>query len=424
MTLMPAHRLFPLAVFSAATLVLASWTRGTASLRCFPNDRSWLQADTPGWVVAVASGDSAIAGTWERPAWWDSTGQPPGPKRLEVYGQWARIERSSEPRDVGRRALFVWWSTGGLCEPAPSRRALGRPAGTRFFAGGSLRERNRSGTAIHDIGFFTPTYVARQVAGDSSPALTSEEYATFYSAMPSLAEWVADPVTFIRRIRAWARANQALASREPLVSTFESMETDYAIRMENRRQKGAWPGDSLVQEPGSQLRAGMQLLYKGDADQLWTIDSLTSDTTLGGVPHCVRMRLRTSAQGSSSTRAFCARAGVLQTYDAATGQLRPARPLLPGSRLTTTAANGSTSVFVTDSLFVELAGGRAWDIVGTTVTTSDSAGRVVRRLREHFAPAILTATEGVFEVPDSTQPGGWRAVTRFRLDEIRRGRVR
>src|SRR5687768_16988409 len=112
------------AAFGAGTLVLTSWTLGPAGVPCIPRDLSWLQADTPGWVIGLATGDSAVAGTWERPAWWDSTMRDTGgPKRLDVYGQWVRIERSSDPRDVGRLALFVTWSTGGLCESVPSRRA-------------------------------------------------------------------------------------------------------------------------------------------------------------------------------------------------------------------------------------------------------------------------------------------------------------
>ena len=59
-----------------------------------------------------------------------------------------------------------------------------------------------------------------------------------------------------------------------------------------------------------------------------------------------------------------------------------------------------------------------FDVLFTTVTTRDSTGRVTRRLREQFAPALLTAVEGTFEVPDSTQAGGWRVLSQFRLTGI------
>jgi hypothetical protein len=406
----------------AATLLLPDQARGTAALPCIPRNLDWLRADTAGWVIGVARGDSAIAGTWDRPAWWDSTRQDTaGPRRLDIYGQWATIERASDVRDVGRRALFVLWHTGGMCERIPSRRALAFPVGARFFAGGSLRERNRRGTSIHDIAVFTPRYVPASMPASSpgNPPLTVEEYATFYAAMPTQAQWFADPLSFTRGIRAWARANPSLAGREPVLGALALMEVDYAITMDEKRREGAWPRDSLIQEPGLLLRRGMQLLYRGEGEQLWTIDSLSPDTTLAGVPHCVRMRLRTSPQSPAATRAFCARGGVLHSYDDAGAQLRPVRPLLPGNRLTTRGANGTTSLFVTDSLDVVIVHGRAVEVIGTTVTISDSTGRPVRRLRERFAPALLTATEGSFEVPDATQAGTWRIVARFSLTEIR-----
>lgn len=65
-----------------------------------------------------------------------------------------------------------------------------------------------------------------------------------------------------------------------------------------------------------------------------------------------------------------------------------------------------------------MAGGRVFDLLFTTVTTRDSTGRAIRRLREAFAPALLTAVEGTFEVPDSTQASGWRVLSEFRLTEI------
>jgi hypothetical protein len=58
-------------------------------------------------------------------------------------------------------------------------------------------------------------------------------------------------------------------------------------------------------------------------------------------------------------------------------------------------------------------------VVLTTVTTMDSTGRPVRRLRELYAIGLATATGGEFEVPDSTAAEGWRVEQRFKLREIR-----
>ena len=57
-------------------------------------------------------------------------------------------------------------------------------------------------------------------------------------------------------------------------------------------------------------------------------------------------------------------------------------------------------------------------VVPTTVTTRDTTGRVLRRLRERFAVSLGTAVGGVFEVPDSSQAGGWRVEREFELVRI------
>jgi len=411
------HRIAFLVACAVVTVIQPGWTRETSAVACTPRDLSWLQTDTAGWMIAVALGDSAVAGWPDGPGWADP--QPiPASRRSRVYGQWATVEQSSDPRAVASRVLVVRWGLGSLCEPTQRDRALGFDPGTRFFAGGSLRPGNAR-NAVHDITTLTPTYSGTGTQQDSADAwVTVDEYVAFYRAMPTKAQWFDNPVAHARAIRRWARQNSSVAARQPVRVALEMMETDYAIAMDNRRDDGRWSQDSLIQEPGSILRPGMTLLYRGDSDQLWTIDSLSPDTTLADVPHCVRMRLRLAPQSPATTRAFCAREGVLHSYNAATGQLRPARPLLPRQRLAVAGPNRTTLLFQTDSLDVQMAGGHAFDLVFTTVTTSDSTGRVVRRLRESFAPALLTATEGIFEVPDSTQADGWRIVSRFRLADI------
>lgn len=425
-TLVSLRRACMVAALAGTAFAPSGWARPVPPVPCTPRDLSWLQADSAGWVIAVATGDSAIAGTWNRPAWWDSVGRDTaGPRRLDVYGQWATIERASDPRVVGTRALFVRWSTGGMCEPEPSLTAHAFAPGTRFFAGGSRRADAIGGVAVHDITAFTPEYAGRFVKDDPPEDwLSVDEYAVFYDAMPALAQWLANRPVRRRDIRAWARANPSLSARQPVRWALDAMETDFAISMDAWRDEGRWPRDSLIQEPGSWLRPGLRMLYRSDTEQLWTIDSLSPDTALAGVPHCVRMRLRTSPQAPAGTRAFCVRGGVLHSYDGVTQQLRPARPLLPGQRLTIAAANRSTLLFETDSLDVQMAGGYAFDLLFTTITTMDSTGRAIRRLRESFAPALLTATEGTFEVPDSTAAAGWRVVSSFRLADIDPQRIR
>jgi hypothetical protein len=78
---------------------------------------------------------------------------------------------------------------------------------------------------------------------------------------------------------------------------------------------------------------------------------------------------------------------------------------------------GRTSRFITAGETVEEVSGHRLRVIETTVVTLDSAGTVLRRLRERFAPAIGTATWGAFEVPDGA--GGWRLQREFRLAAIR-----
>jgi hypothetical protein len=173
---------------------------------------------------------------------------------------------------------------------------------------------------------------------------------------------------------------------------------------------------------GGLLRPGMQLVYEsGGVESPWTIDSVTRDTSLGGRTGCVRLRLRTSAgQATSDTRAHCADSATMFTWDERRGELRPARPLRPGATLELPQRDGGSVRFETGpGTTVEQIGALAVEVLPTTVTTRDSAGHVLRRLRERFALGLATATGGVFELPDAAGPNGWRTVRQFALVAIR-----
>jgi hypothetical protein len=133
------------------------------------------------------------------------------------------------------------------------------------------------------------------------------------------------------------------------------------------------------------------------------------------------MRLRLSpAQREPGTRAFCAAGETLFQWDERAGTLRIARPIAGGRAMDVSSASGGSARYETEAARSETVDGIALEVIPTTVTTRDSTGRVIRRLRERFSVALLTATGGVFEVPDTTRPGGWRTERAFELVGIRR----
>ncbi|MGH7561503.1 MAG: hypothetical protein ACRENB_10830 [Gemmatimonadales bacterium] len=83
-------------------------------------------------------------------------------------------------------------------------------------------------------------------------------------------------------------------------------------------------------------------------------------------------------------------------------------------------SSGDTVHFSTGAVSEETISGRRIVVVATTVLTVDSLGRPKRRLRERYSPGLLTATGGVFEVPDATAAGGWREERAFELREVRK----
>jgi hypothetical protein len=99
--------------------------------------------------------------------------------------------------------------------------------------------------------------------------------------------------------------------------------------------------------------------------------------------------------------------------------LLPQRPVGPAMELTLTRANGDVVRYVTGTVTDEVMGGLRIPVVETTVTTADSTGRPLRRLRERYALTLATATGGRFEVPDPAAPAGWREEQVFELREVR-----
>jgi hypothetical protein len=176
----------------------------------------------------------------------------------------------------------------------------------------------------------------------------------------------------------------------------------------------------LGEPPGRLLAPGMQLTYSaaGVETPPWTIDRV-ADTTIAGVSQCRLIVVRIAPERAAESRPWCVRGDTLLVWDPALNAHRPLRPL--GARMTMEIRGraGSTSTYVTADAAVETISGLKVDVIPTAVTTRDSTGRLTRRLRERYAHGLATATGGVFEVADSTQPSGWRSTQAFELVRIR-----
>lgn len=164
---------------------------------------------------------------------------------------------------------------------------------------------------------------------------------------------------------------------------------------------------------GSALSDGMQLVYEsGGVEQApWVYDSVRV-ASRDGFDRCV-----TVARRAQDPRESCMRADTLFERNAADAHAA-ARPLAPNMTLAVHTASGNTLHYTTaDVATRSIAGGGDVQVIRTTILIRDSTGAVLRRLREDYAPALLTAAWGVFEEPDGV--GGWRIVREFSLAAVR-----
>lgn len=168
---------------------------------------------------------------------------------------------------------------------------------------------------------------------------------------------------------------------------------------------------AAVPPAGIGLSDGVQLVYaSGDSRQApWIYDSVRV-VRHADFPRCVRVVRR--GQRAQET---CLRGDTLFERGA-TGDYRATRPVGPGMRLRTRTARGNTLDYQTGELVMRRGpDGADMVVIQTMIVTRDSTGTVTQRLREEYAPSLLTAIGGVFDVPDGD---GWRTTREFRLAEI------
>jgi hypothetical protein len=138
---------------------------------------------------------------------------------------------------------------------------------------------------------------------------------------------------------------------------------------------------------------------------------------VAGQSQCSRIVLRIG-DGQPQTRTHCVSADTMWNWDERTQRLVLARRLSPGL-LEISANNGGLVRFLVMPMDSANIGGRQFMVLPTMVTTYDSTGAPVRRLIERFAPSLATATEGVFEVPDTANAADWRVVQQFQLTAVK-----
>lgn len=170
-----------------------------------------------------------------------------------------------------------------------------------------------------------------------------------------------------------------------------------------------------------ELVAGLELTYtsNGVSSAPWRVESVENNVSIGGRTGCRRVRFAPGGpRATADVRATCEADGVLSAWDSTRSTWRATRPVRPGGTLEV-PTGASRSLYTTGAETVDSIGSYTVRVIATTMVTRDSSQKVIRRLRERYAPALGTATWGVFERPDSTASGGWKVDQEFRIVAIR-----
>lgn len=170
------------------------------------------------------------------------------------------------------------------------------------------------------------------------------------------------------------------------------------------------------------LATGTVLVYTtpDGTDRAWVVEEATADLAHAGRTGC--MRVRYAAGGPTAgpdERITCISGDSLLRWSVAATAWQLARPLAPRDSVDLPLRSGLAR-YLTGDVSVDTISGLPVPVLATVILTIDTAGRVIRRLQERYAPGLGTATAGRFEVPDSTSPGGWRTTQAFGLSAIRR----
>ena len=172
-----------------------------------------------------------------------------------------------------------------------------------------------------------------------------------------------------------------------------------------------------AQAPGSQLVAGMELVYASGGNEIapWVVEA-RRDTAVSGA-RCSIVMVKTNPSQPTERRFTCVSNDSLLVFDPGSLNLRLLRPV--GSSMKAEVRGRATvATYETAAAHADTISGVVLHVLPTTVTTRDTTGRVLRRLRERFAVSLGTAVGGIFEVPDPSQATGWRVEREFELVRI------
>lgn len=174
---------------------------------------------------------------------------------------------------------------------------------------------------------------------------------------------------------------------------------------------------AAAQSPGSQLVAGMELVYASGGSEIapWVVEG-RRDTAVAGA-RCSIVSMKTSPSQPTERRFTCLSNDSLLVLEPGGLNLRLLRPV--GSSMKAEIRGRATiATYETATAHADTVSGVVLDVVPTVVTTRDTTGRPLRRLRERYAVGLGTAVGGIFEVPDPSLAGGWRTEREFELVRI------
>lgn len=161
----------------------------------------------------------------------------------------------------------------------------------------------------------------------------------------------------------------------------------------------------------------MELVYAsgGTENAPWVVEA-RRDTAIRGA-RCSIVSMRTSPTQPTERRFTCLSNDSLLVFEPGSVNPRLLRPV--GSSMKAEVRGRMTiATYETATAHADTISGVVLNVVPTTVTTRDTTGKPLRRLRERFAVGLGTAIGGVFEVPDSSQASGWRIEREFELVRI------
>ncbi len=173
-----------------------------------------------------------------------------------------------------------------------------------------------------------------------------------------------------------------------------------------------------VIHPRQFLKPGMQLTYSanGSSQQPWEILNLEIDIAHVGMSGCTKVSIE-YAKDEVEESWECISNNYLHTFES--NRWWASRPIGPNMRLEIKSNSGKVkSIYETKDYGISEIGGAEYKVLKTIIVNLNEDGSIKNRITENFSIGLGTATEGVFEVPDTSYETGWRSINHFKLITI------